>query len=69
VREVKAGSSYLGQGDTRVHIGLGGAPGVDRLEIRWPAGGTEVVGPVAGGQVVTVTEGLGITARTPFAAQ
>ena len=69
VREVKAGSSYLGQGDTRVHVGLGGARGVDRLEVRWPTGVTEVVGAVGGGQVVTVTEGLGITARMPFAAR
>ncbi len=69
VRDVKAGSSYLGQGDTRVHVGLGGAAGVDSLEVRWPTGVTEVVGAVAGGQIVTVTEGLGITARTPFSAR
>ena len=69
VREVKAGSSYLGQGDTRVHLGLGGAAGVDRLEVRWPTGVTEVMPAVAGGQIVTVTEGLGITARTPFSAR
>ena len=68
-REVKAGSSYLGQGDTRVHVGLGGAVGVGRLEVRWPTGVTEVIGAVEGGQVVTVTEGLGITARTPFATR
>jgi enediyne biosynthesis protein E4 len=69
VREVKAGSSYLGQGDTRVHVGLGSAAGVDRLEIRWPTGVTEILPAVAGGQIVTVTEGLGITARTPFSAR
>jgi hypothetical protein len=69
VREVKAGSSYLGQGDTRVHVGLGGAAVVDRLEIRWPSGVTEVMAAVAGGQVVTVTEGLGITARAPFSTR
>ena len=69
VREVKAGSSYLGQGDTRVHLGLGVAAGVDRLEVRWPTGVTEVMPAVAGGQIVTVTEGLGITARTPFSAR
>ncbi len=58
VREVKAGSSYLGQGDTRVHVGLGGAVGVERLEVRWPTGVTEVMTTaVAGGQIVTVTEG------------
>ena len=69
VREVKAGSSYLSQGDTRVHLGLGGAAGVDRLEIRWPSGRTEVLEAVPGGQIVTITEGRGITGRTPFAPQ
>ncbi|HEY6507549.1 MAG TPA: CRTAC1 family protein, partial [Vicinamibacterales bacterium] len=69
VREVKAGSSYLGQGDPRVHVGLGGAARVDRLEVRWPNGRTEVIDDVAGGQIVTVTEGLGVTARTKFVAR
>ena len=69
MREVKAGSSYLSQGDTRVHLGLGGAAGVDRLEIRWPSGRTEVLEAVPGGQIVTITEGRGITGRTPFAPQ
>jgi hypothetical protein len=69
VREVKAGSSYLGQGDTRVHVGLGGAARVDRLEVRWPTGVMEVLLGVAGGQTVTVTEGLGITARAAFSAR
>ena len=38
VREVKAGSSYLAQHDLRVHIGLGAARQIDRLEVRWPNG-------------------------------
>jgi hypothetical protein len=40
VREVKSGSSYLGQNDLRVHVGLGAAASVERVEIRlarWPA--------------------------------
>jgi len=67
VREVKAGSSYLAQHDLRVHIGLGAAKQIDRLEIRWPkSGAPEVLTAIAAGQIVTVTEGKGITARTPF---
>ena len=65
VREVKAGSSYLGQSDLRVHFGLGLATRVDRLEIRWPAGETEIVQNGGADQMLTVTEGRGITARTP----
>jgi hypothetical protein len=43
VREVKAGSSYLGQNDLRVHAGLGKAGKIDRLEVRWPNGQNEVI--------------------------
>ena len=67
VREVKAGSSYLGQNDLRVHVGLGKAARIDRLEVRWPNGQNEVVEGAAVNQILTVTEGKGITARTPFA--
>jgi enediyne biosynthesis protein E4 len=67
VREVKAGSSYLGQNDLRVHVGLGKAARIDRLEVRWPNGQNEVIVGAAMNQIVTVTEGKGVTARAPFA--
>jgi enediyne biosynthesis protein E4 len=66
VREVTSGSSYLGQNDPRVHVGLGDATIVDRLEIRWPSGRTEVVEHVAANQLVVIREGAGIVDRTPF---
>jgi hypothetical protein len=67
LREVKAGSSYLAQNDLRLHIGLGAAKQIDRLEIRWPNGSApEVLTGVGAGQIVTVTEGKGITSRAPF---
>jgi hypothetical protein len=69
VREIKAGSSYLGQGDVRAHFGIGDAARVDRLEVRWPSGRAEAVDAVDAGQVVTVTEGFGVTSRTPYAGQ
>ena len=68
LREVKAGSSYLAQHDLRVHFGLGAAAQIDRLEIGWPNGkAPEVLTRIPAGQIITVTEGKGITARTPFA--
>jgi enediyne biosynthesis protein E4 len=67
VREVKAGSSYLGQNDLRVHAGLGRATRIDRLEVRWPNGQNEVVEGASTNQILTVTEGKGITARMPLA--
>jgi hypothetical protein len=63
VREVKAGSSYLGQNDLRVHAGLGKAVRIDRLEVRWPNGQSEIIEGAAVNQILTVTEGKGITAR------
>ena len=66
MREVKSGSSYLGQNDLRLHFGLGEATRVDRLDIRWPAGQMETIRDVAADQIVTVTEGRGITGRVAF---
>jgi len=66
VREVKAGSSYLSQSDTRVHLGLDRAAAVDRLEVRWPAGMTEVFTNVAANQILTIRESDGIVARKPL---
>jgi len=67
VREVKAGSSYLGQNDARQHFGLGTLTRVDRLEVRWPSGRTELLQNVAANQIITVREGHGIVGRLPFA--
>jgi hypothetical protein len=69
VREVKAGSSYLAQHDLRVHFGLGEVRRAERLEIRWPGGARETIENVAANQIVTVTEGKGVTARVPFAGR
>jgi hypothetical protein len=63
VREVRSGSSYLGQHDLRVHIGLGRATTIERMEIRWPNGQMETVTGLAANQYVTITEGKGVTAR------
>jgi enediyne biosynthesis protein E4 len=66
VREVKSGSSYLGQNDLRAHFGLGAATRVERIDVRWPAGEVETIRDVAADQIVTITEGKGITARSAF---
>ena len=54
MREVRAGSSYLGQNDVRVHFGLGAAPIVDRLDVRWPSGRVETLKAIAAQQDVTI---------------
>ena len=60
IREVKAGSSYLGQNDLRQHFGLGANQRADRLEIRWPSGRVDVLQGVVANQIITVREGEGI---------
>ncbi|HXD73781.1 MAG TPA: CRTAC1 family protein, partial [Vicinamibacterales bacterium] len=68
-REVKAGSSYLSQSDLRQHFGLAGATTVDRIDIRWPSGQRETVAAIAANQIVTITEGKGVTSRSPLATR
>jgi len=63
LREVRAGSSYLGQNDVRLHFGVAGATMVDRLDIRWPNGQIETIKAIAAQQVVTIGEGVGIVDR------
>ena len=54
---VRNGGSYLSRNDPRLHFGLGACGKVDKVTVRWPAGGTpqEVKDPPVG-RYVTVTE-------------
>ena len=67
VREVKSGSSYLGQNDLRAHFGLGEVARVDRVQVRWPAGTTDTVEAPPLNHGITIVEGRGMTASAPFA--
>ncbi|MCJ7503353.1 MAG: ASPIC/UnbV domain-containing protein, partial [Acidobacteriia bacterium] len=60
IREVLSGSSYISQSDLRQHFGLGPAPRVDQIEVRWPSGQGEKVGSAEADQFVTIQEGRGI---------
>src|SRR5262249_59893189 len=42
VRTVDGGGSYVSANGRQVHVGLGRASHVDRLEVRWPSGRAEV---------------------------
>ena len=59
VREVRGGGSYYSQNDLRVHAGLGGAAGIERVEVRWPNGNEEVWKDVPVRKIVTLVEGKG----------
>ena len=54
--EVHAGSSYLSQSDIRLHFGLGSAKKADSIEIRWPRGGIQKLGPAEANQILRVEE-------------
>jgi hypothetical protein len=54
--EVLSGGSYLSQSDLRVHFGLGNKEHVDKVEILWPNGKTEVRTNLAADHFYTIKE-------------
>jgi hypothetical protein len=58
--EIHSGGSYLSQNDLRVHFGLGESKKIDSVEIHWPSGKTETLGPLAADQFYSVLEGHGV---------
>jgi hypothetical protein len=63
--EVLSGGSYLSQNDLRIHFGLGSRERVDRVEISWPAGKTEILTGLAADHTYIVKEGQGIVPVHP----
>ncbi len=59
VRHRKGGGSYLAAGDPRLLVGIGPAARVEGVEVRWPSGVTERLGPIAAGQSSLIVEGSG----------
>lgn len=56
VREISNVSSYLSSNDTRLHLGLGAAKMIQRLEILWPSGRRQVLTDVAANQILVIKE-------------
>jgi hypothetical protein len=54
--EVRSGGSYLSQSDLRLHFGLGSAEKVDKVEIAWPGGGTQIETALPANQIVAIRE-------------
>ena len=59
--DVISGGSYCSQSDLRLHFGLGSAPKVDKLEVRWPSGTKEEIAVDGVDRLMTVSEGKGKT--------
>ncbi|MFN7975410.1 MAG: CRTAC1 family protein [Acidobacteriota bacterium] len=57
VRVVRTGEGYFASQDPTILVGLGSAPGCDRIEIAWPSGARAELPAVAEGKRVVVREG------------
>ncbi len=62
IREVDGGNGYAGQSTRRLHFGLGSATRIERLQIRWPSGATEIV-TVPINHVTYIEEGRGVVTK------
>ena len=60
-RAVLSQASYYSHDDVRQHFGLGAATRVERLEVQWPNGAVETLRDLPVRQILTVTEGKGLT--------
>jgi enediyne biosynthesis protein E4 len=58
---VHSGRGYQSHYGTRLHFGLGPQQRIERVEVRWPAGQSEVFRDLAADQLVLLTEGTGET--------
>ncbi len=63
---VRSGGSYLSSSDLRLHFGLGSRTAIERLEVRWPGGQTEVIKNPPVDRILTVKEGAGLVSAKPF---
>ncbi|MCA8956853.1 MAG: CRTAC1 family protein [Planctomycetes bacterium] len=53
---VRGGGAYLSQSDPRPHFGIGRAQRIDRIEICWPDGKTQVLDGVEPNRILTVRQ-------------
>jgi enediyne biosynthesis protein E4 len=56
LREVRSGGSHQSQNSTDLHFGLGPAPRVDQITVRWPNGRETTLRDVAADELVVVRE-------------
>ena len=56
-QDLFSGAIYCSQNDMTLHFGLGAATKVDKLEIQWPDGSTEVVDVPTVDKTITITQG------------
>ena len=55
--------------DPRIHFGLGKRAKIDSLEITWPSGQVDKLANIDADQTVTIQEGKGVIAGTPYSSR
>jgi enediyne biosynthesis protein E4 len=58
IRDLASADSFLSAHDPRIHLGLGNASHVDRLEVRWPDGKRTVLENVEARRFLVVRKGM-----------
>jgi hypothetical protein len=66
---VKTGSSYLSQSELPLSFGIGTRAGADRVDIEWPSGARQEIGPLTAGLAYEIVEGKGVTRKSPLATE
>jgi hypothetical protein len=66
IAEVISGGSYYSQSAFALYFGAGKADRVDRIEVRWPAGGIQSWTNVPVNRTVRITEGRDELGQVPF---
>jgi enediyne biosynthesis protein E4 len=61
--DVQSGSSYLSQGDPRLHFGLGQDETYQGIEVRWPTGERERFAAGKANQSVVLKQGAGLAVK------
>lgn len=61
--DIISGASYASQSEQRIHIGLGSATKVDKLEIVWPNGEAETISLPGIDRYFTIQHGIGVVPK------
>lgn len=56
IAQQRSTTGYLSQGDHRIHFGLGKNQNIEKIEIAWPSGKTQVLENVKANQILKITE-------------
>ena len=55
--KLDGGNGFGAQSSARVHVGLGGAPRIDSLEVRWPSGARQTFTALPADRIFRLIEG------------